>query len=202
MIIAVFANDEQWVEVKGLSAKVNFTRLASINEVLPAPAAYFILHRINEFDSDAVITPVFINAVSNTLLSLNAPVNVFRINAWKGFLQSSVWEIAGEITPGAIEVLSELNKKHITVPDEPGFISARIIAMIINEAYFALGEEVSTKQEIDIAMKLGTNYPYGPFEWAEIIGIKNIFLLLQTLSFTDKRCTPAPLLKKEAAAWD
>jgi 3-hydroxyacyl-CoA dehydrogenase len=44
--------------------------------------------------------------------------------------------------------------------------------MIINEAYFALEDNVSTKAETDIAMKLGTNYPYGPFEWGQLIGLK------------------------------
>jgi 3-hydroxybutyryl-CoA dehydrogenase len=57
-----------------------------------------------------------------------------------------------------------------------------------------LGDEVSTKAAIDIAMKLGTNYPYGPFEWAEKIGLKNIFSLLQKLSLQDKRYQPAPAL--------
>ena len=47
------------------------------------------------------------------------------------------------------------------VPDEPGFIAARIIAMIINEAYYAKGEQVSSKADIDIAMKLGTTIPWG-----------------------------------------
>ena len=70
----------------------------------------------------------------------------------------------------------------IWTPDDYGFIAARIIAMIINEAYYALQENVSTKQQIDIAMKLGTNYPYGPFEWSEKIGIEKIYLLLKKLS--------------------
>jgi 3-hydroxybutyryl-CoA dehydrogenase len=77
-------------------------------------------------------------------------------------------------------------------------LSARVIAMIINEAYFALGEGVSSKQEIDIAMKLGTNYPYGPFEWSERIGLKNIYKLLQKLNSTSSRYTIALLLEKEA----
>ncbi len=47
--------------------------------------------------------------------------------------------------------------------------------MIVNEAFFAFGEKISTIEEIDMAMKLGTNYPNGPFEWAEKIGIENIF---------------------------
>jgi 3-hydroxybutyryl-CoA dehydrogenase len=69
--------------------------------------------------------------------------------------------------------------------------------MIINEAYFALGDEVSSKKEIDIAMKLGTNYPYGPFEWCEQIGLKNIHSLLTILKKNDSRYEIAPALVKE-----
>ena len=89
-------------------------------------------------------------------------------------------------------------KKIIATPDEPGFISARIISMIINEAFYAKGENISTENEIDIAMKLGTNYPFGPFEWANEIGIKNIYDLLVSLSKNDVRYNPSPLLEKKA----
>ena len=70
--------------------------------------------------------------------------------------------------------------------------------MIINEAYFTLEEKVSTKEEIDTAMKLGTNYPYGPFEWGQKIGLKKVNELLTTLAETNSRYTPAALLQKEA----
>jgi 3-hydroxybutyryl-CoA dehydrogenase len=80
------------------------------------------------------------------------------------------------------------------VDDQPGFISARVIVMIINEAFLALGEGVSSKNDINTAMKLGTNYPYGPFEWAEKIGIKNIITLLKKMSATNPAYTPARLL--------
>jgi 3-hydroxybutyryl-CoA dehydrogenase len=70
--------------------------------------------------------------------------------------------------------------------------------MIINEAYLALAEGVSTKEEINTAMKLGTAYPFGPFDWAEKIGLKNIALLLQKLSSTQPRYTPAAGLLQEA----
>ncbi len=48
-------------------------------------------------------------------------------------------------------------------------------------------------------MKLGTNYPFGPFEWSEIIGLRKIHDLLMALSETDKRYTPAPLLIKDTS---
>ena len=90
-----------------------------------------------------------------------------------------------------------MNKKIISVADEPGLVAAAIVATIINEAYFALEDEVSTKAAIDTAMKLGTNYPYGPFEWAEKTGLENIAALLKKLSVTDSRYQPAGLLIRE-----
>ena len=98
---------------------------------------------------------------------------------------------AGEI------IFTALRKKTGWVPDITGFITPRVVAMIINEAYFALEENVSTKEEIDTAMKLGTNYPYGPFEWGQKIGLKNILDLLNNLSTKEKRYQPASLLIKE-----
>jgi 3-hydroxybutyryl-CoA dehydrogenase len=67
------------------------------------------------------------------------------------------------------------------VPDDPGFVTPRIISKIINEATLALQEGVSTKEEIDAAMKLGTSYPYGPFEWSDKIGNDKIQKLLLAL---------------------
>jgi 3-hydroxybutyryl-CoA dehydrogenase len=145
--------------------------------------------------------PVIINSVVHTLEKMQAPF--IRINAWPGFLKRSLIEasLTGDNNKQQAEkIFSLLHKKIEWLPDQPGFITARVIAMIINESYFALEEEVSTKEEIDIAMKLGTNYPYGPFEWCDKIGIKNIFWLLNELSKTNPRYTPAGLLEKEALA--
>ena len=69
--------------------------------------------------------------------------------------------------------------------------------MIINEAFFALEAGVSTMEEIDVAMKLGTNYPYGPFEWCKKIGLKKVYDLLEKLSKTDDRYTIAQAMKNE-----
>ena len=69
--------------------------------------------------------------------------------------------------------------------------------MIINEAFFALGEDISSKTEIDIAMKLGTNYPFGPFEWADLIGLDKIAQLLDACYLKDERYAIAPALRRE-----
>ena len=142
--------------------------------------------------------PVIINLVGKTLENLQLPF--IRINGWPGFLKSPIIEASchNEAKNQAEFFFSVFNKKVEWLPDEPGFVSARIVAMIINEAYFALGEGVSTKKEIDVAMKLGTNYPYGPFEWCEKIGIKRIYSLLIELSKINSRYKPAIVLEKEA----
>ena len=143
---------------------------------------------------------IFVNSIAKTISEIGFPF--IRINAWPGFLKRNIAEVAcgnESNKKGAEKILSLLNKKTEWVPDVKGFISARVVSMIINEAWFALEENVSTKEEIDIAMKLGTNYPYGPFEWGKKIGLKNIAGLLGELSLTEKRYQPAPLLVKEAA---
>lgn len=197
MTIVVIASANQWdaltsgsnTEIQWIKAGGDFS-FANY----PDADAFFILEKAGVCNYSATTKPVFINGVTTTLKELNAPLNVLRINGWQTFLQRPVWEIAGIVNDDCKSVVEKLNKKVQLVKDETGLISARIIAMIINEAYFALGENVSTAIEIDIAMKLGTNYPYGPFEWAEKIGLQNIFQLLQKLSLLDNRYQPAPML--------
>ena len=197
MTLAVFADDEQWNEIKKDISNVEWIRLTSLTNIPENIAGLFILFDFVEINYTETQVPIFINSVANTLMELKAPAHVVRINGWNGFLSRAEWEISGIITEQVIAIINSLNKKITILPDEPGFISARILAMIINEAWFALGENVSTKKEIDIAMKLGTNYPLGPFEWGEKIGEKNIFVLLKKLSKTNKKYLPAPLLQQK-----
>ncbi len=136
--------------------------------------------------------PVFIHSVLETLPP--ASLNLYRINAWPGFLQRDAWEIAGKKDENISEIFSALGKKIIWVKDDPGFIAARVICMIINEAYFAIEDKISSREEIDTAMKLGTGYPYGPFEWAEKIGAERVGKLLQIMALSDKRYTPSVLI--------
>jgi len=141
--------------------------------------------------------PVFINAVVPTLSEIGQPF--IRINAWPGFLQRNITEMAALPLQqqSAQQVLESLARKYTMVPDWHGMVSARVIAMIVNEAYFTFGEGVSSREEIDLAMKMGTNYPYGPFEWGKRIGIQRIYDLLKALSRHDDRYQPAPALLAE-----
>jgi 3-hydroxybutyryl-CoA dehydrogenase len=141
---------------------------------------------------------IIVNSVISTLAELHP--SFVRINAWPAFLSSALIEAScadAEKRKLAEAVLGAFNKKIEWMPDEPGFITPRVISMIINEAYFALSEGISTKEEIDTAMKFGTKYPYGPFEWAQKIGMENIVTLLNKLSKQQSRYTPSPLLQQE-----
>lgn len=143
--------------------------------------------------------PVFINAVNDTLSETD--ISFIRINAWPTMLNRNLTELV-ICEPSQEVAISNIFKtlqwKYRLVPDIPGMITPRIISMIVNEAYYTLEQEVSTKDEIDIAMKLGTNYPLGPFEWSLKIGLKKIYSLLDKLSLTEKRYTPSEILRKEA----
>jgi 3-hydroxybutyryl-CoA dehydrogenase len=141
---------------------------------------------------------VAVNEVISTLQDF--PRTVVRFNGWDSLYQRPVIEVAGHSQDMEIaeHLFKAINKKPAWVPDVPGLITARVIASIINEAYFAFEEGVSTKEQIDTAMKMGTNYPYGPFEWSKKIGLGNIAKLLTTLSSTEDRYTPARTLIKEA----
>ena len=198
MKIAVLGDDDQWEELTKDIQSVNWERISSLNENLSLADAYVILSEPDITAFKNIKKPILLNAVIHTLKELNATSNVIRINGWKGFLLRKQWDIAGIVNEEAAEVFSMMQKQISVVADEPGLLAARPIAMIINEAYFALEQGVSTKSEIDTAMKLGTNYPFGPFEWAGIIGLHNIYNLLHLLSCTDTRYTPSSLLKKEA----
>lgn len=208
MQVVVLANDELKEELlsHGVSESINISWVSSPEILVDQEAdSYFDL--LFDFD-DARINllkqisskPVFINAVNGTLENL--PANFVRINAWPTFLKRAIVEAAADekIRMKAAEIFTGFNRHVEWVDDIPGMISARVVSMIINEAYFTIDEGVTSKSETDKAMKLGTNYPYGPFDWAQKIGLRKILTLLEELSRVEERYHPSALLKKEATS--
>lgn len=141
---------------------------------------------------------VLINAVSGTLKSIESDENFYRVNHWPSFVENNQWEVVGAPSVALDELFTVINKKYLFVPDEIGLITPRILAMIINEAHYAIEEKVSSPLEIDIAMKLGTGYPLGPLEWGSKIGLDKIYELLDVLSIDNDRYLPSPLLTQLA----
>jgi 3-hydroxybutyryl-CoA dehydrogenase len=203
MQIVVKASPEQKTTLESMlwAENLHFHWIEDQNYPSDAQAYFDLSFEEEGWTFDKIISiPVFVNAVC--LTSQELPPNAIRMNAWKSFLNRPLWEIASSdeaMNQKALLLLEQLGRKAVIVPDEPGLIAVRIIAMIINEAFFALEEEVSTKKEMDIAMKFGTNYPYGPFEWANLIGLSKIAKLLEILSLKNDRYAIAPAILQELA---
>lgn len=142
--------------------------------------------------------PVLIGSVVQTLQDLDVQHQqpVARFNHWPGFINRSVVELSVHESQQHLfaAFFTQLSvTPHITA-DVPGFVSARTVSMIINEAFLTRQENVSTEDEIDTAMQLGTGYPMGPFAWSKQIGLMRIAALLQKLAATDARYQPAPAI--------
>lgn len=99
--------------------------------------------------------------------------------------------------PKVESLMKQLNWKYKVVEDRVGMVTPRIIFMIINEACYTVQEGTATMEDIDISMKLGTNYPNGPFEWANKIGVKHVYETLNAIynDTHDERYKICPLLK-------
>lgn len=97
---------------------------------------------------------------------------------------------------------ASLGKQCEFVQDRIGMVLPRVVCQIINEACFALQEDVASPAELDTAMKLGVNYPRGPIEWAEAIGLRQVQAVLTALrtDLGEERYRIAPLLNQMALA--
>jgi 3-hydroxybutyryl-CoA dehydrogenase len=97
----------------------------------------------------------------------------------------------------AEQLFEALGKNTVRVKDAPGLTFPRVVSLIINEAARSLEEGVASAEEIDVAMRLGVNYPQGPLKWADQIGLDEVLAVLEGLQGEtgDDRYRPVPLLK-------
>ena len=169
--------------------------------LISSASAYFILDdsMISTFPFDRLRAeiPVFVNEVLGTLADLPSGKCMIRINAWPGFLKYPILELSAkeQDKKAGEKILDDIGWPYRWVADIRGLVTPRVISMIVNEACFAVNEKVSSATEIDIAMKLGTSYPLGPFEWSKQVGAERIVQLLSMLSEQDDRYLPAPDLE-------
>ena len=103
----------------------------------------------------------------------------------------------------AINTLSEkLGKVTVVARDMPGFIVNRILMPMINEAVVTLYEGIGSVEDIDTAMKLGTNQPMGPLTLADFIGLDTCLAIMEVLhtGTGDTKYRPCPLLRQYVEA--
>lgn len=149
---------------------------------------------------------VFLDVSTTSLKQLNYGNHrtcLFGFCGLPGFLIGEILEVSlrSEGDQEKLKVVChELKTDFRAVADCVGLVTPRVICMIINEAYCTVEEGTATREDIDLAMKLGTNYPFGPFEWGKRIGLSNICALLEAVrrDSGDDRYKICPLLINEA----
>ncbi|WBU63398.1 3-hydroxybutyryl-CoA dehydrogenase [Paracoccus aerodenitrificans] len=101
-----------------------------------------------------------------------------------------------------LEVVDKLGKTSATAEDFPAFIVNRILIPMINEAVYTLYEGVGSVKSIDQSMKLGANWPMGPLELADFIGLDTCLAIMNVLhdGLADTKYRPCPLLVKYVEA--
>ncbi|GAA2911958.1 3-hydroxyacyl-CoA dehydrogenase [Streptomyces mexicanus] len=104
----------------------------------------------------------------------------------------------------ATGLFQALGKDVSVIGDVPGMIVARTVARIVDLAYDAVAKGVATEEDIDTAMRLGVNYPLGPFEWSRRLGRTWAYGLLDDLHLREPsgRCAPSLALYRHAYATD
>ena len=96
----------------------------------------------------------------------------------------------------------ELNKTPVEVRYVPGFVSNRVLQMMINEAIYCLYEGGASVEDIDAVMKLGMNHPMGPLQLADFIGLDTVLAIMEVMyeGYADCKYRPCPLLRQYVKA--
>jgi len=93
---------------------------------------------------------------------------------------------------------ARIGKTPVEVYEYPGFVTTRAIVPLLNEAMHILLEGIASAKDIDTAMKLGYNFPMGPLEMADTMGLDEVLAWMETLwhSLGEPRYRPCPILRK------
>jgi len=154
--------------------------------------------------------PVISSSVAVTALEqtswISHPERLVGIGALPSLISNSLIELAPSFvtSPEALkrakEFIVAMGKTPAVVKDSIGLVLPRILCTLANEACFALGEGVASVNDIDTAMKLGTNYPWGPIKWAEKIGFRHVRAVMESLHahFGEDRYRLSPVLRNAA----
>ncbi len=162
-----------------------------------------------------------VTSESTLILSLALTTTVTEIATWVAHPERVVgFGLISPVTaPGLVELAAGLHREDrvlqqamsywqsiklepVVVREGPGLVRARTLCCLINEAASALAEGVASPADIDTAMRLGTNYPYGPLEWADQMGLDNVLAILEGIfgEYGEDRYRPTPLLKRMVVA--
>jgi 3-hydroxybutyryl-CoA dehydrogenase len=110
--------------------------------------------------------------------------NIIGCNWMPGFVHMPVTEVSvmdEQQKDVLARIMSAFGWEYEIVEDRVGLVTPRVVCMIINEAYMAAEEGTASRDDINVAMRLGTNYPMGPFEWCGKIGAERVCSVLDAV---------------------
>lgn len=182
---------------------------------IPAPdyEKYDVVFDLNADEDPTIIDELFpfesntkliVSAVKTQLATLGGDageeISLFGMNCLPTFMERPLKEVSvfnDTDVPALRSLMESLNWDYQLVNDRVGMVTPRVIFMIINEACYTVQEGTASMEDIDKSMKLGTAYPHGPFEWADKIGIKDVYETLEAIyaDTGDERYKICPLLK-------
>ncbi len=200
--------------IKRLQASQSLSELADSDLVIEAVIENFDIKAKLFRELDSVIKPGSILASNTSSISITRlaavttrpervigvhfmnPVPVMKLVELIRGLQTS-----DETYAQIVDFCSRIDKTAVLAIDTPGFIVNRILCPMINEAIFLVQEGVKP-EDIDNAMKLGTNQPMGPLTLADFVGLDTLLYILQLLhrELGEDKYRPCPLLVKYVEA--
>jgi 3-hydroxybutyryl-CoA dehydrogenase len=165
-------NDEEFVAVLGFGGLAD--EIAELDSLL-GPETVFLV--------DAYAT-----GLSTCAARLKHPERVVGFGILGSFESQRAVEIVDSelVSDDALALVQELfesiGKGVVLVEDVPGLFLGRVVGSIVNEAVIAVHEDVADADDIDVAMRLGTNYPIGPIAWGREIGGARVTRILQRVA--------------------
>ncbi|KFZ40467.1 NAD-binding protein [Thermoactinomyces sp. CICC 24226] len=204
--------------------KMTLSRLHVTSDMNVLKEADFVIESVYEdmktkiqvFEQcDKLCRPEVVLASNTSTLSLteiaaatNRPQNVIGLHFVHPVPRTPLVEMvrglktSQETVETVMGLLPKLEIKGVEVYESPGFVTTRLIVLLINEAIYTLMEGVASEKDIDRAMKIGYHFDKGPLEMADHFGLDSILAALERLyrEFGDIKYRPAPLLKKMVRA--
>jgi 3-hydroxybutyryl-CoA dehydrogenase len=161
-----------------------------------------------DVDADLIDEPGFraVRVERGSLAALAPGADAVGFVALPTLAEASLVELTrGASTRDATATVAErffrgLGKHVEWVGDAPGLVLGRIVAQLVNEAHFTVQQGIATGADCDTAMRLGFNWPRGPFEWSAAIGATRVLTVLDALrsELGEERYRAAPALRRAA----
>lgn len=194
---------------------VNLSDLADCDVVIEAATENLELKLHLMAQLDAIVRPDAILASNTSSISITRlaaattrPERVVGLHFFNPVPVMALVEVirglqTSESAFSSMQALAKaVGKTPVKVKNSAGFVVNRLLCPMLNEAVFALSENLASASEIDEAMKMGANHPIGPLALCDMIGLDVQLAVMQVLfeSFKDSKYRPAPLLAEMVEA--